>query len=200
MVTVSDDRSESEVTAAGALARAVQVLRRRRARAITDTAMTRVRFYPDVWGEKWMWAVMDREVSIARRNGRTVVEVRASVLPIALMGFAAAVTLTASQPPLLFALLTFIAMTAGNYAFAHAGMKALLRDTLSHLSIGRHSRPVVDNCRKDLVAGATANEGRVRKRALDRRIVPRTSSRLLTRALAILHHAPPAVLSSPQWV
>jgi hypothetical protein len=138
VVTVTDDRPQSEVSVAGGLTRAVQILRRRRATVDLDAVQSVVRFYPGWWSEKWMWAVADRAISVVDRNGRTSVEVRASMAPLAIVGVIAAAMVTIGLPPLHFAALSFapaalafIVMAGGNYAIVHAAMKGLLRDTLS---------------------------------------------------------------------
>ncbi len=89
-----------------------------------------------------MRGVMDRQISVTSRGGRTVVDISASAIPLVVFGAVAAyltlLSLSSSHfaaPRLVLdlaaAALAFAVMAGGNYAAVHGGMKRLLRETLS---------------------------------------------------------------------
>ena len=121
----------TELTPTVALDRATAALGRWKADVSRDDVHGVLRFSP-TWrsGRSWLSAVMSREVRAATQGTTTVVEVRASIAPIVIMGVAFAVLAGSFVNPVMGILVGLGGFTGGNYAFVAFGMRRILAEML----------------------------------------------------------------------
>ena len=125
------DAPTTELTPTAALDRATVALGRWKAKVSRDDARGVLRFGPTFSsGRSWLSAVMSREVRAATQGTTTVVEVRASIVPIVVMGAAFAVLAGFFVHPVIGILVGLGGITGGNYAFVALGMRRILAETL----------------------------------------------------------------------
>ncbi len=121
----------TELTPTTALDRATAALGRWKAKVSRDDEHGVLRFGPTFsTGRSWLSAVMSREVRATTQGTTTVVEVRASIAPLVIMGVVFAVLAGVFVNPFIGILVGLGGVAGGNYAFAAFGMRRILAETL----------------------------------------------------------------------